>query len=97
MERLIRYTGRGAVSLERLEQDANGDLIYRFTRPWSDGTTGIKLAPLELLEKPAAIVPLPRAHLVRDHSHTAPAGGGRRTIEDRTPLLALVQTSGPCL
>jgi hypothetical protein len=45
LERLIRYTARGAVSLERLEQDANGDLIYRFTRPWSDGTTGIKLAP----------------------------------------------------
>ena len=65
MERLLRYTGRGAVSLERLAEDANGDLVYRFTRPWSDGTTGIKLSPLELLEKLAAIVPLPRAHLVR--------------------------------
>src|SRR5215813_12158464 len=28
LERLIRYTARGAVSLERLEQDANGDLVY---------------------------------------------------------------------
>ena len=28
LERLIRYTGRGAVSLERLEEDANGDLLY---------------------------------------------------------------------
>jgi hypothetical protein len=65
LERLIRYTGRGAVSLERLAEDANGDLVYLFTRPWSNGTTGIKLAPLELLEKLAAIVPLPRAHLVR--------------------------------
>jgi hypothetical protein len=54
LERLIRYTARGALSLERLEQDANGDLLYRFTRPWSDGTTGIKLSPLELLEKLAA-------------------------------------------
>jgi hypothetical protein len=68
LERLIRYTARGALSLERLEQDANGDLMYRFNRPWSDGTTGIKLSPLELLEKLAALVPLPRAHLgyVRD-------------------------------
>ena len=65
LERLIRSTGRGAVSLERLEQDANGDRIDRCTRPWSDGTTGMKLAPLELVEKLAAIVPLPRAHLVR--------------------------------
>jgi hypothetical protein len=65
LERLIRYTARGAVSLERLEADEGGDLLYTFTRPWSDGTTGIKLSPLELLEKLAAPVPLPRLHLVR--------------------------------
>ena len=51
LERLIRYTARGAVSLERLTQDANGDLLYTFTHPWSDGTTGIRLSPMELLEK----------------------------------------------
>jgi Putative transposase len=50
LERLMRYTGRGAVLLERLAEDANGDLLYAFTRPWSDGTTGIKLSPLELSE-----------------------------------------------
>ena len=60
------------MSLERLEQDANGDLIYRFNRPCSDGTTGIKLAPLELLEKLSALVPLPRAHLVRYGGCLAP-------------------------
>ena len=75
MECLIRYTARGAVALERLAQDANGDLIYTFTHPWSDGTTGIRLSPVELLEKLAALVPLPRVHLVRyggclaPHSH----------------------------
>jgi hypothetical protein len=75
LERLLRYTARGAVSLERLTQDANGDLLYTFTHPWSDGTTGIRLSPLELLEKLAALVPLPRVHLVRyggclaPHSH----------------------------
>jgi hypothetical protein len=75
LERLIRYTARGAVSLERLEHDANGDLLYTFTRPWSDGTMGIRLSPVELLEKLAALVPLPRVHLVRyggclaPHSH----------------------------
>ena len=65
LERLIRYMARGAVSLERLTQDANGDLVYTFTHPWSNGTTGIRLSPLELLEKLAALVPLPRVHLVR--------------------------------
>jgi hypothetical protein len=75
LECLLRYTARGAVSLERLQAEANGDLIYTFTHPWSDGTTGIRLAPLELLEKLAALVPLPRVHLVRyggclaPHSH----------------------------
>jgi hypothetical protein len=75
LEQLIRYTARGAVSLERLTQAANGDLVYTFTHPWSDGTTGIRLSPLELLEKLAALVPLPHVHLVRyggclaPHSH----------------------------
>src|SRR5499427_2240866 len=75
LERLIRSTARGAVSLERLQTEANGDLLYTFTHPWSDGTTGITLSPLELLEKLAALVPLPRVHLVRyggclaPHSH----------------------------
>jgi len=72
LERLIRYTARGAVSLERLAEDGNGDLVYSFTKPWSDGTTGIKLSPLELLEKLAAIVPLPRVHLVRYAGCLAP-------------------------
>ena len=53
------------MSLERLAEDAHGDLVYAFTKPWSDGTTGITLSPLELLEKLSALVPLPRLHLVR--------------------------------
>jgi hypothetical protein len=80
LERLIWYTARGAVSLERLEEDANGDLVYRFTRPWSDGTTGIKLAPQELLEKLAALVPLPRLHLVRYGGILAPHSKLRAAI-----------------
>jgi len=75
LEQLIRSTARGAVSLERLAQDAHGDLVSIFTHPWSDGTTGIRLSPLELLEKLAALIPLPHVHLVRyggclaPHSH----------------------------
>jgi len=75
LECLIRYTARGAVSLERLQAEANGNLVSTFTHPWSDGTMGIRLSPLELLEKLAALVPLPRVHLVRyggcltPHSH----------------------------
>src|SRR2546428_4466131 len=63
---------RSAVALERLQEDASGDLVYTFTKPWSDGTTGIRLSPLELLEKLAALVPLPRVHLVRYGGCLAP-------------------------
>jgi hypothetical protein len=64
-KRLIRYTARGAVALERLADDAHGDRVYAITKPWSDGTTGITLASLERMEKLAALVPLPRVHPVR--------------------------------
>ena len=33
LERLIRYTARGAVALERLQEDASGDLVYTLTKP----------------------------------------------------------------
>ena len=80
LERLLRYTARGAVSLERLEVGADGDLLYTFTHPWSDGTTGIKLSPLELLEKLAALVPLQRVHLVRYGGCLAPHSKLRSAI-----------------
>src|SRR5262249_17546015 len=34
LERLIRYMARGAMALERLEEAANGDLVYTFTKSW---------------------------------------------------------------
>ena len=97
LERLLRYTARGAVALERLDVNADGDLLYTFMHPWSDGTTGIKLSPLELLEKLAALVPLPRLHQVRyggclaPHSHLraaiipTPRQQGLEAPEDRSP------------
>jgi hypothetical protein len=80
LERLLRYTARGALSLERLDEGADGDLVYTFTRPWSDGTTGIKLSLLELLEKLAALVPLPRLHQLRYGGCLAPHSKLRAAI-----------------
>jgi hypothetical protein len=80
LERLLRYTARGALSLERLDVNADGDLLYTVTRPWPDGTTGIKLSPLELLEKLAALVPLPRMHLIRYGGCLAPHSNLRSAI-----------------
>jgi hypothetical protein len=72
LARLLRSTARGAVSLERREHDANGALLSTFTRPWSDGTMGMRLSPGERVEKLAALVPLPRVHLVRYGGCLAP-------------------------
>jgi hypothetical protein len=80
LERLLRYTARGAVVLERLDVNADGDLLYTFTHPWSDGTTGIKLSPLELLEKLAAPVPLLRLHQVHYGGCLAPHSNLRAAI-----------------
>jgi hypothetical protein len=48
--------------------------------PWLEGTTGINLSPLELLEKLAALVPLLRVHLVRYGGCLAPHSKLRATI-----------------
>jgi len=80
LERLIRYTARGAISLERLAENTHGDLLYTFTRPWSDGTMGIKLSPVERLEKLAALVPSPRVHQVRYAGCLAAHSKLRRSI-----------------
>src|SRR5262249_33665114 len=69
-----------AVALERLQEDAHGNLLYTFTHPGSDGTTGITLSPLERLEKLAALVPLPRVPLVRYGGCLAPHSHRRGAI-----------------
>jgi hypothetical protein len=45
LERLPLYTTCDAMSLECLAQDANGALVSTYTRPWSDGTIGVRLSP----------------------------------------------------
>jgi hypothetical protein len=80
LERLAQYCARPPISVERLEPLPDGRLLYRFKRPWSDGTTHVILEPLELMEKLAAIVPAPRAHLVRYAGILAPAAKWRASV-----------------
>jgi hypothetical protein len=92
LERLSRSTARSAVSLERLEADEGGALLSTFTRPWSEGTTGIPRSPWELLETLAARVPLPRRHLMRYGGYLAPPSPRRRLLlppPPRQPGLAV--------
>lgn len=72
LEKLCRYVARPAVAEERLKLKGNGDVLLRLKKPYSDGTSHLIFSPLEFLEKLAALVPPPRAHLTRFHGVLAP-------------------------
>ncbi len=80
LEKLVRYTARGSFSHKRLSQDKNGDLLYELKTPWSDGTTHIKLSPMELIEKLCALIPLPNYNLFRYCGVLAPNSKLRKHI-----------------
>ena len=47
---------------------------------WRDGTTHIRMSPLEFMQRLAALVPRPRLHLIRFHGALAPNAGLRAAI-----------------
>ena len=81
LERLCRYVARPPVATERLSRLPDGRLLYRLRRRWRDGTTHLVFAPLELVEKLAALIPPPRFHLVRYHGVLAPRARSRLSHE----------------
>ena len=80
LERLCRYIARPAIASERLSIDPDGRVVYRLRRAWRDGTSAIVFEPLAFLERLAALVPRPRAHLLTYHGVLAPAAQWRHQI-----------------
>ena len=72
LRRLIGYVSRPSLCLERLSQTAEGNLKYKFKRPWANGKTHVLFSPLEFIEKLCALVLQPRMHLVRYSGVLAP-------------------------
>jgi hypothetical protein len=97
LERLVRYCARPPVAVERLEPLADGRLLYRFKRPFRDGTTHVVFEPLDMLERLAALVPAPRAHLVRYSGVLAPAAKWRPLIVPATSIEGSEETDAPGL
>ena len=61
LERLLRYCARPAFASERLGWDGSDEPVpYRLTKPLPTGQTEFTLTPLELLDRLAALIPLPR-------------------------------------
>ena len=80
LERLCRYLLRPPLAVRRLTRLDDGRYRYALKAPWSDGTTALLLEPFELIERLVALVPPPKANLVRYHGVLAPNHRWRRAI-----------------
>lgn len=80
LEKLCRYISRGPIATERMFEMPGGDIGYKMKRPWHDGTTHVLFTPHELIEKLVALIPPPRANLVRYHGVLAPNSKWREHV-----------------
>jgi hypothetical protein len=80
LEKLIRYTARPPIALERLSYTDDGKILYRLKKRFSDGTSHFLFSPLEFIEKVIAIIPPPRANLLRYHCLFGPNSKFRSKI-----------------
>ena len=80
LEKLCRYTARPPIALDRLSQTPDGKILYQLKQEYSDGTTHVLFDPIELVEKMVALIPPPRANLLRYHGVFAPNSKERGEI-----------------
>lgn len=85
LERLCRYITRPPIAIKRLSVDAQGRVVYRYKRPFRDGSTQVVLEPLDFIARLAALVPRPRLNLTRFHGVFAPNFKYRHKVVPRRP------------
>ncbi len=85
LERLCRYITRPRIATKRLTVDDHGRVVYRYKRPFRDGSTHVVLEPLDFIARLAALVPRPRLNLTRFHGIFAPNFKHRHKIVPRRP------------
>ena len=51
LERLCRYITRPAIANERVKRDGSGDVVLQLKSAWRDGTTHIRMSPLEFMQR----------------------------------------------
>ena len=96
LERLCNYGARGPLSLERLSALPDGRLAYRMKRPSPTGQTHLLLAPVAFLRRLAALVPPPRANLVRYFGVFAPNARVRPRVVPAPPPSAPLAEAASC-
>ncbi len=85
LEQLCRYITRPALSDERVQLNAAGQVELKLKTPWRDGTTHLVMTPLEFMQRLAALVPRPRLHLIRFHGVLAPNAKLRPLVVPQGP------------
>ncbi len=80
LEQLCRYLLRPAVAQDRLRRLGDSRILVTLKTAWADGTRHLVFAPLELLEKLAALTPRPRINLVLYHGVLAPHARWRAAV-----------------
>jgi hypothetical protein len=68
-----------------VQLDAAGQFQLNLKTPWRDGTTHLVMSPLEFMQRPAALAPRPRLHLIRFHG----------VLASNAKLRSLVMPQGP--
>ena len=84
---MCRYIARPPLSHDRLTEAPDGQLVVRFKRPWADGTNELRLWPVELLARLAAIIPQRGRNQLHYHGVFAPAARLRRSIVPSPPVV----------
>jgi hypothetical protein len=84
-EETCRYITRPALSDERVQVNAVGQVELKLKTPWRDGTTHLVMRPLEFMQRLAALVPRPRLHLIRFHGALAPNAKLRAQVVPQGP------------
>ena len=79
-ERLLRYTARPAVALDRVSELSDGRIAWRPKQPGGRGETHRFMEPMEFMARLAALVPPPRHPLVRYHGVFAPHSPWRAAV-----------------
>ena len=85
LEQLCRYITRPALSDERVQLNAAGQVELKLKTAWRDGTTHLVMSPLEFMQRLAALVPRPRLHLIRFHGVLAPHAKLRPLVVPQEP------------
>jgi hypothetical protein len=81
LERLLRYCAQPAFASERLSWDGSDQPVrYARPKPLPSGQTALTLAPLELLDRLAALIPPPRRHWHHDAGVYAPHAALRARV-----------------